>query len=162
MRRRSLRARSKPARTESLKLTSMMDILTVLLLFLLKSFVVDGEVVSPPPNVELPGSTADTPPETSLVIAISNESILLSGTPITSIREAMADDDLLIAALDEQLDIAYARMEEIATRQGREAPDGKVTIQGDKNLEFRLLQKVMYTCSFSGFDQLSLAVVQES
>ena len=73
MRRRSLRDRQKPTRPESLKLTSMMDILTVLLLFLLKSFVVEGEVVTPPPGVELPGSTADTPPEASLVIAISND-----------------------------------------------------------------------------------------
>ena len=161
MRRRSPRARPKPARPESLKLTSMMDILTVLLLFLLKSFVVEGEVVTPPPDVELPGSTADAPPEASLVIAISDEVIMLSGQPITTVREVLANDDLLITVLDHELDAAYARMAAIAARQGREAPDGKVTIQGDKDLEFRLLQKVMYTCNFSGFDQLALAVVLE-
>ena len=45
-------------RPERLRLTSMMDILTVLLLFLLKSFVVEGEVVTPVPGVELPSSSA--------------------------------------------------------------------------------------------------------
>ena len=34
--------------TGRLRLTSMMDILVVLLLFLLKSFVVEGEAMTPP------------------------------------------------------------------------------------------------------------------
>ena len=29
------------------------------------------------------------------------------------------------------------------------------------HLEFQLLQRVMYTCSFAGFDRMSLAVVKE-
>ncbi len=148
-------------RTERLKLTSMMDILTVLLLFLLKSFVVDAEVVTPPPDVTLPGSSAETPPEESLVIAISADAILLAGKPVTTVGEALAGDDLLIPGLDAELDHAWTQMEAIARRQGREAPDAKVTIQGDRELEFQLLQKVMYTCNASGFDQLSLAVVRE-
>lgn len=140
----------------------MMDILTVLLLFLLKSFVVEGEVMSPPPDVALPNSTAQTPPENSLVIAISANMISLSGRPVTSVADALAGDDLLIPELDEELDAAYAKMAEIAGLRGREAPEGKITIQGDRELEFQLLQRVMYTCNFSGFGQLALAVIKES
>jgi biopolymer transport protein ExbD len=161
IRRRSRRGPTKAAHPERLKLTSMMDILTVLLLFLLKSFVVDAEVVAPPPDVTLPGSSAETPPENSLVIAISNEMISLSGRDVTSVSDALAGMDLLIPALDAELENEYTRMAEIARRQGRDAPEGKITIQGDRALEFRLLQRVMYTCNFSGFDQLALAVVQE-
>ncbi|MCK4774074.1 MAG: biopolymer transporter ExbD, partial [Candidatus Krumholzibacteria bacterium] len=53
-----------------LRLTSMMDILTVLLLFLLKSFVVEGEVMTPIPGVDLPESSSDTTPRAAVVIAI--------------------------------------------------------------------------------------------
>jgi biopolymer transport protein ExbD len=161
IRRRRRFAPKKPHRTEKLKLTSMMDILTVLLLFLLKSFVVDAEVMTPPPDVTLPGSSAETAPEESLVIAISADAILLGGQPITTVTEALAHPDLLIPRLDEELDHAWTRMEAIAIRQGRGAPDAKVTIQGDRDLEFQLLRKVMYTCNASGFDQLSLAVIRE-
>ena len=148
-------------RPERLRLTSMMDILTVLLLFLLKSFVVEGEVVTPAPGVELPSSSAESPPEESLVIAISGDAILLGNEPITTISAVLARDDLLIPELDARLDAAYRRIEEIAQRRGREAPEGKITIQGDRAMEFQLLQRVMYTCNFSGFDQLALAVLQE-
>ena len=47
-------------RPERLRLTSMMDILTVLLLFLLKSFVVEGEVVTPAPGVHETNSAMGT------------------------------------------------------------------------------------------------------
>ena len=149
-------------RPESLRLTSMMDILTVLLLFLLKSFVVEGEVVTPAPGVELPSSSAETPPEASLVIAISGDAILLGNELITTISEVLARGDLLIPELDERLDAAYRRIEEIAQRRGEEAPEGKITIQADRAMEFQLLQRVMYTCNFSGFDEVALAVLQES
>ena len=139
----------------------MMDILTVLLLFLLKSFVVDGEVVTPPPGVELPTSTSDTPPEATLVIAISKDAILVAGEQVTTVAEAMAGDDLLIEALDDRLDRALTQMEELAAMRGKEV-SGAITIQGDQNMEFQLLQRVMYTCSFSGFDELALAVILDS
>jgi biopolymer transport protein ExbD len=143
-------------------MTSMMDILTVLLLFLLKSFVVDAEVVTPPPDVELPQSSAETTPESSLVIAVSDEVIFLGDEPIAQVKDVLAREDLLIPELDARLDHAYRQMAEIATKRGKDRPDGKVTIQGDRAMEWQLLQRVMYTCNFCGFDQLSLAVVQES
>ncbi|MEZ5064469.1 MAG: biopolymer transporter ExbD [bacterium] len=148
-------------RPQRLQLTSMMDILTVLLLFLLKSFVVDAEVVTPAPGVELPTSSADSNPESSLVIAVSGESILFANEPIASVADVLAQDDLLIRALDQKLDTAYKQMEELAQRRGKEAPEGKILIQGDRAIEFQLLQRVMYTCNFSGFDQVALAVVSE-
>lgn len=139
----------------------MMDILTVLLLFLLKSFVVDAEVVTPPPDVDLPSSTSEVPPEATLVIAISDEAISVGGQQVATIAEAMAGDGLLIEALDARLDQALTQMEELAERRGKPV-SGAVTIQGDMSMEFQLLQRVMYTCSFSGFDELALAVIQDS
>ena len=51
------RRRRKPTVSAPLRLTSMMDILTVLLLFLLKSFVAEGEVIT-----SAPASSAATSP----------------------------------------------------------------------------------------------------
>ncbi len=140
----------------------MMDILVVLLLFLLKSFVLDGETMTPPPGVELPPSTARVAPEATLVVAISDDTILLGGEPITSVGAALASDDLLIEKLEEGLHRELSRMEELADRKGGGEVSYKVTIQGDRELEFRLLQRVMYTCSESGLEEMALAVVQKA
>lgn len=144
-----------------LKLTSMMDILTTLLLFLLKAFVVDGEAMTPPPGVDLPVSTAEDVVESSVVVAISANDILVAGQPAASVPDALASRDLVIPGLDAQLLDARARMEHLAELKGVAAPEPKVTIQGDRAIEFQLLEKVMYTCGEAGFEQLSLAVLQE-
>ena len=144
-----------------LKLTSMMDILTTLLLFLLKAFVVEGEVVTPPPGVDLPVSTAEDAPEASIVVAISADAILVGGQPVATVKDALAGGDLLIDGLDAGLLDARERMEHLAELKGTAAPEMKVTIQGDRAIEFRLLERVMFTCGEAGCDQLALAVLQE-
>ena len=66
MKRNGVRNRLRPS--NSLILTSLMDILTVLVLFHLKSFVMEGEAVTPMPGVALPESSSKTAPRASIVI----------------------------------------------------------------------------------------------
>ena len=145
-----------------LRLTSMMDILTVLLLFLLKSFVVEGEVISPVPGVDLPESSSNTTPQASVVIAIFDDAVMMDGEVVASVSTAV-DGDLLIEPLADRLDEARAKITEIARRRGsEEAFSGKVAIQGDRDIDFAILQRVMYTCSISGYENISLAVIGTS
>jgi biopolymer transport protein ExbD len=144
-------------------MTSMMDILVVLLLFLLKSFVVGGEIVNPPPGLELPQSTAEMPPEESLVIAIDEDAISVGSEKVISIEETVKAEGLIIAPLSERLQLVREQRDEIATLQGLEYVEEElVTIQGDREIEFRVLQKVMYTLSENGYDNVALAVIRTS
>jgi biopolymer transport protein ExbD len=146
-----------------LRLTSMMDILTVLLLFLLKSFVVEGEVITPAPGVHLPESTSKALPQSSIVIAIFDDAVMLDGEVVASISKAEASDDLLIESLAQRLDKARDTATQIARRRGSDDDFvGKVSIQGDRNIDFAILQRVMYTCSVSGYEDISLAVIGTS
>lgn len=160
---RNRRRRRRPAVTTPLRLTSMMDILTVLLLFLLKSFVVEGEVITPAPGVSLPESTSDTSPESSVVVAILGENIMLDGRLVAKLPAASPSADLLIPALAEQLDLSRRQGEAIAARRGEGADfTPKVAIQGDKDIPFNVLQRVMYTCNRSGYGDIALAVLGAS
>ena len=140
-----------------------MDILTVLLLFLLKSFVVEGEVVTPAPGVELPESSSKTQPQAAIVIAIFDDAVMMDGDVITTVSNAVASDDLYIEALAARLDAARARVEEIAQHRGTDEDFvGKISIQGDRDINFEILQRVMYTCSMRGYEDISLAVLGTS
>ena len=75
--RRGRRRTGVPRWHSGVTLTSLMDILTCLLFFVLKSFVAGGEVTAPPPGLDLPKSTAEQPQTSSLVVAIDRGSILL-------------------------------------------------------------------------------------
>ena len=147
-----------------LRLTSMMDILTVLLLFLLKSFVVEGEVITPAPGVDLPQSTSDTPPQSSLVVAVFDGAVLVDGQVVARVDDApRSSGDLLIPALAARLDKARDQAAEIARLRGdADGPAPRVAIQGDRAIPFALLQRVMYTCNQSGYADISLAVIGAS
>ena len=161
----SRRKRFDPRREQgAITLTSLMDILTTLLLFVLKSFVLDGEAVTPVPGVTLPTSTSQSAAQPAVVIAIFDDVVMLDGEVVAHVSKATRDRDLMIDELAERLRAAHAQSLEIARMRGESEADfvGKVSIQGDREIHFAILQRVMYTCSESGFEHISLAVIEAS
>jgi biopolymer transport protein ExbD len=155
--------RKKTEGSGSVNLISMMDILTVLLLFLLKSYVAGGEVMVPPTGINLPSSNADAPPQASLVVAIDDDEILIGNERVATLAEALGDPGLEIAPLTAHLQAVQQQQDEIARLRGAEPAQHRVaTIQGDRDIEFRVLQKVMYTLGQNGYENISLAVLQKS
>ena len=140
----------------------MMDILTVLLLFLLKSFVVDGEAMIPPAGIQLPQSTAEGLPDESLVVAIDGEAVLLGDEVVARISEPELSGELVLPSLAEKLEAVWRQREEIARRKHGNAAMTTVTIQGDQHVEYRVLERVMVTLNESGFEDISLAVIKDS
>jgi len=151
------RARAGLKASTSVNLISMMDILTVLLLFLLKSYSAGGEVMVPQPGVKLPESTSESSPQASLIISIDGDAIRLGAEKIASVADVVASGEAGIPSLAERLPAA-------SPPEG--APEGSkitpVTIQGDRNIEYSLLRKVMFTLSQSGYDNVSLAVLRKA
>jgi biopolymer transport protein ExbD len=147
----------------SVNLISMMDVLTVLLLFLLKSHVAGGEVMVPPPGITLPASTAEKPPQSALVVAIDDDEILVASESVVSVAEALRGPDLEIEALAAHLRGVRKQQDEIARLRGEKiAAQRGATIQGDRAIEFRVLQRVMYTLNQNGYESIALAVVQKT
>ncbi|MCP4573435.1 MAG: hypothetical protein GY838_13850 [bacterium] len=163
MARRRRKNRRKDGTTAPLRLTSMMDILTVLLLFLLKSFVVEGEVITPVPGVDLPESSSDAAPQASVVVAIFDNTVMLDGQMVTRLENGSSDDGLLIAPLADRLNQTRAKELEIAQLRGEDVDySPKIAIQGDRDISFEVLERVMYTCNQSGFGDIALAVIGAS
>jgi biopolymer transport protein ExbD len=159
---RRLRMRMALRPSGSVNLISMMDVLTVLLLFLLKSYVAGGEVMVPPPGIHLPASSAESPPQSSLIVAVDGDQIVVGGEKVASVEEALSGG-LEIAGLAARLQMEAKHQEEIARMQGKTGPIARVaTIQGDRDIEFRLLQRVMYTLNLNGYESVALAVIQRT
>jgi len=155
----------KPRRNRSissftLRLTSMIDMFTILLVFLLKSFSVEGEIISVAKDLSLPESTAQMPPKASPILVVTREWIILDGNPVERVDKVLREKQTLIAPLRRQLaDIRSfrANLGELDARMGFE---GNITIQGDREIPFVLLKKIMFTCGKEGFNNMLLAVNQ--
>lgn len=146
----------------NVNLISMMDILTVLLLFLLKSYVAEGEVMVPAPGLKLPVSSAEQTPKASLIVAIDGDAIRVGPDKVASASEAMASDDPVIEELAAKLQELRANPDLVAPAATAAVDPRLVTIQGDKDIEYRLLRKVMFTLSRNGFENVSLAVLRNT
>ena len=136
-----------------LNLIPMMDVLTVLVLFLLfHSF--NGEL--PEQRIELPDSIVETRPRETLAIVVSPEAVMVQGTPVISTSELYEDRVVTVAQIK-------ARLSELEQEIGVTVPDSKeITLLADKTIPFKVLKKIMSTCTASGYGRISLAVVQKA
>ncbi len=136
-----------------LNLIPMMDVLTVLVLFLLfHSF--NGEL--PEQKVELPLSVVETRPRETLAIVVNPEAVLVQGEPVVKTSELYEDR---IATVPQVTD----RLNRLEQDIGVTASEGKeITLLADKTIPFKVLKKIMSTCTASGYGRISLAVVQKA
>jgi len=145
-----------------LRLTSMIDVFTILLVFLLKSFSTEGEVMGIAPDLKLPVSSAEDPPRTTSIVVVTPEWLILDGKPIEKVQNVLKSNRLLITPLFQELKTRRVLAENIARMDEKMAFRGEITIQGDKVIPFEVLKKVMYTCGQVGYNNMLLAVTKES
>lgn len=153
------RSRKKNAQV-SLKLTSMIDMFTILLVFLLKSFSAEGQIMTVTKDLKLPESTAQKAPQPASVVAITNEYILLDGKQVAAIADEMRSNELLISGLAHELKNLRAVSESVGELSADMGFTGTITIQGDREIPYQLLKKVMFTCGRIGYSNILLAVTK--
>ena len=143
----------------ALNLVSLMDIFTILVFFLLVS---SGEVESlpSPRDVRLPESTADTPSRETVVVLVTSDEVLVQGRPVARVADVLAADEIVIPALRAALEDQTARA--VRTDIGEDSAAREVTIMGDKALPYRLLKRIMATCTEADYGRVSLAVLQKT
>ncbi len=145
-------------RTTSLNLVSLMDIFTILVFFLLVNSA-EVQTLEPPKTLKLPESIALEKPRETVVVMVTNEQVLVQGSPVVSVADVDAAQGVIIgplrAALKAQTDrtLVRAAATDLSARE--------ITILGDRDVPYRVLKKVMATCTDSDYGQLSLAVLQK-
>lgn len=153
------KSRMKKTASASVKLTSLLDMMTILLVFLLKNFSAEGQIMIATRDLRLPESTAQKQPRVSSVVAITQDFILLDGKPLAKIPEVVADKNLIILPLFEELKQLRALTEGIAELSADiKGFTGDISIQGDKEIPFELLKRIMFTCGQTGFTNMMLVV----
>lgn len=158
--RRIERRQKRLKRRPLLNLVAMMDVFTVLVFFLLANY--SGTMLAlEPDKVRLPESLAAQQPRDTLVVTVTPQDIYLQGDRVASAASAMRSSASDIAALRDAL------QERNPGEPGSSAPPAQrtvpeVTIMGDQAIPFRLLKKVMITCSRAGYGNISLSVLQRA
>ncbi|MDI1301130.1 MAG: biopolymer transporter ExbD [bacterium] len=145
----------KPA---TIQLTSLIDILTVLVFFLL----VNSQNVTNIPDSQqltLPKSTAEKrADDTVLTVMINQKSIVVQGRKVADSAAALQITGDIIPELAKEL--AYRASKTAPKLNPEGIPEREILILGDKAISYTLLRKVMATSSASDYSKISFAVLR--
>jgi biopolymer transport protein ExbD len=144
-----------------LTLTSLVDLFTNLVLFLLYNFSAEGSSIPSAERMRLPESLSQQTPRTTVTIMVTQSDIFLEGKRIIDTAAVLNTEELLIPDLKKELDYEAERGKYFSGLTPDKAFDGRITILGDKHIPFRLLEKVMFTCSQAEFGQIDLGVLRK-
>ncbi len=171
---RARRGRRKLNKGFELQLTSMMDALVIIVVFLLKSYNVSQNNFSTSPGLELPISSSPDAPTDSIQVIITPESMTVENERILDFLQTAANigsgeakydfktrdldeggrrivplyDALMKAREKTELLLAKSR----ARENGKPLPfEGVLAVQADKHVRYDTIRKMMYTAAAAGY-----------
>lgn len=169
-----------------LSLTAMVDMFTVLTIFLLQNFKVDA--IKLKQNVPLPEASAVKKLQPAHVVVVTQDKIFIDEQPVADFIVVKEQQDWLIAALKEGLELKIKEAKEkhestfkeqikssVLSQNSKLTPAeieeeererkkdwGRVTVQADKEIDFLTIKKVLYTATEAGATLINFAVSQKA
>ncbi|MQX51812.1 biopolymer transporter ExbD [Alcanivorax sp. PA15-N-34] len=140
-----------------LNLTSLMDIFTILLLYLLVNQ--SDTPLEPPKDVKLPDSIVETKPRETLVVTVNGDQVIVKGEPVISMAEVLESKGIIDPIRERMVEIR-----ESSIGLGSEEEEDKsteVTIMADRKVPYSIMKRVMASCTAAGYTKISLAVNQK-
>ena len=141
-----------------MNLTSLMDVFTILVFFLL---VNSGsvELLESPKNMTLPEARVDTKPRETVVIFVSPEDVLVQGKIVARVNDILEGESSTVDPITSRL--AELRDNIVGPSTLAVAGSQEITILADKSVPFIVIRKIMSACTGEGYENVSLAVIQK-
>jgi biopolymer transport protein ExbD len=152
--------KGRKATNAELNVVPMVDMMTMLVIFLLQQFSASGEVMYMQKDIKLPDAQHGQMIEVAPVVAISAQQVVVTGVKVADIADMDRDSGYLnIPALEERLRDEKKRWEFIHKQDPSSKWDGVVNIQADKGVPFRIVKRVMYSCGVAGYFSVNFAAL---
>ena len=153
-------SRGRKSTNADLNVVPMVDMMTMLVIFLLQQYSAAGEVLFMQKDIKLPDAQHGQMIEMAPVVAVSAEQVVVTGVKVADVRELDSDSGYLnIPALEERLRDEKKRWEFIHQQDPSKKWDGVVNIQADKAVPFRIVKRVMYSCGVAGYFNVNFAAL---
>lgn len=149
-----------------LMLTSLLDMFTIILIFLIVSFDAEDQDFKLNDGVTLPESSARSAFKPAVNIAVTGETLFVDDKPILKMAKGRFKDEVYaqsqIDELVEVLNDKYERVKLRAEYEGTPLEDAAVIIiQADQKLDYRTLYMVLRSAAVAGFYKYRLAIAKQ-
>jgi biopolymer transport protein ExbD len=143
-----------------LLVTPLVDMFVIIVLFLIANFSATGEVLMMSKDISLPEAKNVQDIQSAPVVTVSKTEVLLSGALIGRVEDFTREEYLNIPLLEEKLRDERKKFEDLhSAANDSGAFKGDVNIQADKQVEFRIIKRVMFSCASAGYGNINFATL---
>ena len=164
--RKKRRDREAEGEIKELNITAMMDLMTIILVFLIKSFSASSITVTASEDVRPPMSTTRLTPKDTVAITVTPNSIIVGDKTRAKLNQGVVDagemQGKLILPLDAALKKEVEKLKYIAERNPSAPFNREVSIIGDKRISYDLLSSVLYTAGQNELENFRFIVLQSN
>jgi len=168
--RRQKRKQAMRANTARLTLTSLIDIFTLLVCFLLVGFQGEAQIPSIK-GLALPISSSYAPPESSLTLVVTPTEIRINEKVVQSTTPNVLGTSQVEGAATSSEESFYSPLAFVLSQEAKKYRPSQIVngheertviILADQNIPYATLHQIMIVCSQQSFGRISFAVNKEA
>ena len=163
--RKKRREREEAGEIRELNIVAMLDMMTIILVFLLKSYSASSVSVTASEDVRPPISTTRATPKDTVAVTITPKGILVGDKRVVEIENSTIPARFLegrrVVPLDQALKREVDKLKYIAARNVSAPFNRELSIIGDRKIPYDLLLTVLYTAGQNELENYRFVVIQQ-
>jgi len=165
MARKQPKERQAEGEIRELNIVAMMDMMTIILVFLLKSYSASSVSVTASEDVRPPISTTRSTPKDTVAVTITPKGILVGDRKVVELQNSAIPRRVLDGRRVIPLDLALKRevdkLKYIAARNPSAPFNHELSVIGDRKIPYDLLLTVLYTAGQNELENYRFVVIQK-
>ena len=149
---------------KELNITAMMDMMTIILVFLIKSYASSAVTMTSSEDLKPPISTTRLTPKDTVAVTITPKHVLVGDKPRVELVNGQIKASDLAGRLVVPLDVALKKeVEKLKTIEARGGSpfSHELTVIGDRKVQYDLLLSVLYTAGQNELENYRFIVIQK-
>jgi len=166
MRRKKRVERDAEFEIKELNITAMMDMMTIILVFLLKSYSTSSVSMTASEDIKPPISTTRLTPKDTVAVTVTPKAILVGDRKVLDLVQGQVPASALsggrvITPLDAALKKEVEKLKYIADRNPNAPFSHELSVIGDRKIPYDLLINVLYTAGQNELQNYRFVVIQK-
>lgn len=170
LRRKRRKERESAGEIRELNIVAMMDMMTILLVFLLKSYQTTPINIAASDDLKPPFSTAQLPPRDTVAVTVTRRHIMVGDRVVVALDgqsnvppeyKEGGETGNFIQPLYDALDKEVEKMKYIAQFNPNAPFSGEMSVIGDRKIPYRLLTEILYTAGRAQLDSFRFIVFKK-
>jgi biopolymer transport protein ExbD len=164
-RRAKRKVRVEAGEVSELNITAMMDMMTIILVFLLKSYAASAISLTQSEDVKPPISSTRAVPKDTVAVTITPRDILVGDRVVVQLENGQVPAAMLqgrlVTPLDQALRREVDKLKLIAARNPAAPFSRELSVIGDRRIPYDLLLTVLYTAGQAELENYRFVVLQK-